>query len=81
MPAALSMHWDSVDSQRSSGSSTDANSASGRQYVDPWDLENYAYLRRYSIATPQHYNPPPQQRPVHRRRSHDRRSEPEAEYW
>ncbi|XP_012282438.1 uncharacterized protein LOC105700825 [Orussus abietinus] len=51
MPAASSIYWDSVDSQRSSGSSADA-SGSGRHYVDPWDLENYAYLRRHSVATP-----------------------------
>ena len=82
MPAASSIYWDSVDSQRSSGSSGDANSGSGRHYVDPWDLENYAYLRRHSIATPRQYNPVPQQRSAqHRRRSHERRPEPEAEYW
>lgn len=39
-----SIYWDSVDSQQSSASSGDH-----RNYVDPWDLENYAYLRRRSV--------------------------------
>ncbi|XP_043269629.1 uncharacterized protein [Venturia canescens] len=94
MPAASSIYWDSVDSQRSSGGSS--GDGSSRHYVDPWDLENYAYLRRHSIAAPpQHPNPPQQQRSrpqyshqqkqqsrvAHRRRSHEQRLEPEVEYW
>ena len=48
MPAESSIYWDSVGSQRStSGGSTGSAS---RHYVDPWDLENYAYLRRHSVA-------------------------------
>lgn len=93
MPAASSIYWDSVDSQRSSG----ASSGSSRHYVDPWDLENYAYLRRHSIAAPPQHSTPAQQqqRPhqqhshqqkqqssvVRRRRSHEQRLEPEVEYW
>ncbi|XP_048511957.1 uncharacterized protein LOC125501098 [Athalia rosae] len=54
MPAAASsIYWNSEDSQRSSGdgsepASHNSSSSSGgrRRYVDPWDLENYAYLRR-----------------------------------
>ncbi|XP_063990021.1 uncharacterized protein LOC135169191 [Diachasmimorpha longicaudata] len=77
MPAASSIYWDSVDSQRSSGSSGDAGS--NRQYVDPWDLENYAYLRRHSVASPpQKYQPPPR---TSYSRVSQRRSEPEPEYW
>ncbi|XP_008216319.1 uncharacterized protein LOC100678925 [Nasonia vitripennis] len=44
--ASSSIYWDSVESS-GSGSS---GSAGSRNYVDPWDLENYAYLRRHSIA-------------------------------
>ncbi|CAB0038136.1 unnamed protein product [Trichogramma brassicae] len=64
-----SIYWpDSVDS--SIGSSGSAGSSSGnangsRNYVDPWDLENYAYIRRHSVALP----PPPeeiiQQQPIY----------------
>ncbi|XP_076684603.1 uncharacterized protein LOC143377334 isoform X2 [Andrena cerasifolii] len=54
MPAESSIYWDSVGSQRSTsgGSSGDAYSSgsASRHYVDPWDLENYAYLRRHSVA-------------------------------
>ncbi|XP_076160061.1 uncharacterized protein LOC143143074 isoform X2 [Ptiloglossa arizonensis] len=54
MPADSSIYWDSVGSQRSTsgGSSGDACSSgsASRHYVDPWDLENYAYLRRHSVA-------------------------------
>ncbi|XP_043515684.1 uncharacterized protein LOC122531659 [Frieseomelitta varia] len=54
MPAESSIYWDSVGSQRSTsvGSSGDACSSgsASRHYVDPWDLENYAYLRRHSVA-------------------------------
>uniref|UniRef100_A0ABD2XBH8 Uncharacterized protein n=1 Tax=Trichogramma kaykai TaxID=54128 RepID=A0ABD2XBH8_9HYME len=66
-----SIYWpDSVDS--SIGSSGSAGSSSGnangsRNYVDPWDLENYAYIRRHSVALPP---PPPeeeiiQQQPIY----------------
>ncbi|XP_058802053.1 uncharacterized protein LOC131670460 isoform X2 [Phymastichus coffea] len=44
-PSASSIYWDSYES--GSGSS---GSAASRNYVDPWDLENYAYLRRHSVA-------------------------------
>ena len=44
--AASSIYWDSVDSSGSGGSS----GTGSRNYVDPWDLENYAYLRRHSVA-------------------------------
>ncbi|XP_015605237.1 uncharacterized protein LOC107272526 [Cephus cinctus] len=82
MPAASSIYWNSVDSQVSSGgSSGDSNSRSGRQYVDPWDLENYAYLRRHSIASMSY--PYPQPHPQLQQRSNRRREQdvrPEAEY-
>lgn len=74
MPAASSIYWNSIDSQRSS-SSGDASNA--RQYVDPWDLENYAYLRRHSVTAPTHKYQVPQT-------SYSRvsqRREPEHEYW
>ncbi|KOC68007.1 hypothetical protein WH47_12337 [Habropoda laboriosa] len=54
VPAESSIYWDSVGSQHSTsvGSSGDACSSgsASRHYVDPWDLENYAYLRRHSVA-------------------------------
>ncbi|KAJ8669043.1 hypothetical protein QAD02_000302, partial [Eretmocerus hayati] len=53
--ANSSIYWDSVDS--SAGSSS-ADSGS-RNYVDPWDLENYAYIRRHSIATAAAIEPQP----------------------
>lgn len=52
MPAASSIYWNSQDSQRSSSGegseprSSSSSSGDRRRYVDPWDLENYAYLRR-----------------------------------
>lgn len=81
MPAASSIYWNSVDSQRSSGGSS-GDAGSSRRYIDPWDLENYAYLRRHSIATaPQKLRQQPPQRTSYSRVSHHRRSEPEPEYW
>jgi hypothetical protein len=73
-PASSSIYWESVDS--SGGSSASGS----RNYVDPWDLENYAYLRRHSIAVAS-----PQ--PVYQasrngygsRASHD--SPVESDYW
>ncbi|CAK9818829.1 hypothetical protein ANTQUA_LOCUS9933, partial [Anthophora quadrimaculata] len=54
VPVESSIYWDSVGSQRSTsvGSTGDAYSSgsASRHYVDPWDLENYAYLRRHSVA-------------------------------
>ncbi|XP_017882805.2 uncharacterized protein LOC108626578, partial [Ceratina calcarata] len=52
IPMESSIYWDSVGSQRStSGSSGECSSGSAsRHYVDPWDLENYAYLRRHSVS-------------------------------
>nr|XP_031827525.1 uncharacterized protein LOC116424705 isoform X2 [Nomia melanderi] len=82
MPAESSIYWDSVGSQRSTsgGSSGDACSSgsASRHYVDPWDLENYAYLRRHSVAGLT------QQAPRHQRRSayhlsHETRAQ--SEYW
>ncbi|KAH0552584.1 uncharacterized protein LOC123270211 [Cotesia glomerata] len=74
MPAASSIYWNSIDSQRSS-SSGDASNA--RQYVDPWDLENYAYLRRHTVTAPTHKYQVPQT--SYSRMS--QRREPEHEYW
>ncbi|XP_014213131.1 uncharacterized protein LOC106642780 [Copidosoma floridanum] len=54
-PASSSIYWASVDSSGGSAGSS-SGGASSRNYVDPWDLENYAYLRRHSVAaacTPQ----------------------------
>ena len=77
MPAASSIYWNSVDSQRSSGdSSGDANSGGSRHYVDPWDLENYAYLRRHSVVTPVYQSQP---RVGHSQLSHHSPTEPD--YW
>ncbi|XP_057336313.1 mediator of RNA polymerase II transcription subunit 13-like [Microplitis mediator] len=84
MPAASSIYWNSIDSQRSS-SSGDAGSA--RQYVDPWDLENYAYLRRHSIAAPgnhqkhHHHHHHHHQVPQTSYSRVSQRREPENEYW
>ena len=73
MPGASSIYWNSVDSQRSSGDS----SGDTRHYVDPWDLENYAYLRRHSVATPIYQSHQP--RAGHSRLSQNSRVEPD--YW
>lgn len=51
MPAESSIYWSSADSRRSTSGSFRSG---GRHYVDPWDLENYAYLRRHSIADVSH---------------------------
>ncbi|XP_051157668.1 uncharacterized protein LOC127279389 [Leptopilina boulardi] len=75
--ASTSIYWNSIDSQRSSGdSSGDTNSGSGRHYVDPWDLENYAYLRRHSVPTPVYQSQP---RSGYSRLSHNSRVE--SDYW
>ncbi|XP_078041689.1 uncharacterized protein LOC144472455 isoform X2 [Augochlora pura] len=85
MPAESSIYWDSVGSQRSTsgGSSGDACSSgsASRHYVDPWDLENYAYLRRHSVAGPTQQAPSPRRnhrRPAHHL-SHEARAQ--SEYW
>ncbi|EFN85341.1 uncharacterized protein LOC105182450 isoform X2 [Harpegnathos saltator] len=75
MPAESSIYWSSVDSRRSTSGSS--GSGGGRHYVDPWDLENYAYLRRHSVAdVPRRTRRPP---------THERslRDAPRArsEYW
>ncbi|XP_046745364.1 uncharacterized protein LOC124410790 [Diprion similis] len=52
MPAASSIYFNSEDSQRSSADGSEPSSSSSggrRRYIDPWDLENYAYLRRRQI--------------------------------
>lgn len=73
-----SIYWNSsIDSQRSSGgSSGDANYGNGRTYVDPWDLENYAYLRRHNVPQPIYQSP---SRFGHSRSSYYSRVE--SDYW
>ncbi|KAK1123645.1 hypothetical protein K0M31_008344 [Melipona bicolor] len=82
MPVESSIYWDSVGSQRSTsvGSSGDACSSgsASRHYVDPWDLENYAYLRRHSVVGLA------QQAPRHHRRSAYKlyqEARAHSEYW
>ncbi|XP_033196657.2 uncharacterized protein LOC117242479 [Bombus vosnesenskii] len=83
MPVESSIYWDSIGSQRSTsvGSSGDAYSSgsASRHYVDPWDLENYVYLRRHSVANLA------QQMPLHHRRPTYRLSQEatpaQSEYW
>lgn len=84
MPTESSIYWDSVGSQHSisigsSGDGCSSGSAS-RHYVDPWDLENYAYLRRHSVAGIAQQVPPRH----HHRRSAYRLSQDaraHSEYW
>lgn len=79
MPTESSIYWDSVGSI-SIGSSGDGCSSTSRHYVDPWDLENYAYLRRHSVAGVAQ-QPPPRH---HRHRSACRFSQDaraHSEYW
>ncbi|XP_043262076.1 uncharacterized protein LOC122402938 [Colletes gigas] len=82
MPAESSIYWDSVGSQRSTsgGSSGDACSSgsASRHYVDPWDLENYAYLRRHSVAGITQQAPRHHRRPTHRLPQEARAH---SEYW
>lgn len=75
LAASTSIYWDSVDS--SIGSS---GSAGSRNYVDPWDLENYAYIRRHSIAA----NVPDAPQPIYQtaRSAKNRQHSPyESDYW
>lgn len=67
MPVESSIYWNSFDSHKtlSGGSSNNSD----RHYVDPWDLENYAYLRRYSVNVPT------------LRYQQDRRTCCQSEYW
>ncbi|XP_015181892.1 PREDICTED: uncharacterized protein LOC107069249 [Polistes dominula] len=68
MPVESSIYWNSFDSQKiTSGGSSNNNS--DRHYVDPWDLENYAYLKRYSINVPT------------QRYQQERRTSYQSEYW
>lgn len=67
MPVESSVYWNSIDSQRTASAGSSNNS--DRHYVDPWDLENYAYLRRHSISVPTLRN------------QQDRRSYCQSEYW
>ncbi|XP_033208907.1 uncharacterized protein LOC117167814 [Belonocnema kinseyi] len=73
MPGMSSIYWNSVDSQRSSGDS----SGDIRNYVDPWDLENHAYLQQHGLATPIYESHQPRTGPS--RLSHRSRTEPD--YW
>ncbi|XP_020293866.1 uncharacterized protein LOC109859740 [Pseudomyrmex gracilis] len=50
MPAESSIYWSSDDSRKSTSGSSGSGGTGGRHYIDPWDLENYAYLRRHSVA-------------------------------
>ncbi|XP_054009447.1 uncharacterized protein LOC128892861 [Hylaeus anthracinus] len=83
MPAAeSSIYWDSMGSQRSTsgGSSGDACSSgsASRHYVDPWDLENYAYLRRHSVAGLTQQASRHHRRPAHRL---SREARAHSDYW
>ncbi|XP_017756635.1 PREDICTED: uncharacterized protein LOC108548289 [Eufriesea mexicana] len=82
MPAESSIYWDSVGSQHSAsvGSSGDACSSgsASRHYVDPWDLENYAYLRRHSVAGLAQQTPRHHRRPAYRLSQETRAH---SEYW
>lgn len=40
-----SIYWDSMEFD-SEGTLSTKNSSNPRNYVDPWDLENYAYIRK-----------------------------------
>ncbi|KZC14409.1 hypothetical protein WN55_07069 [Dufourea novaeangliae] len=81
MPVESPIYWDSVGSQRSTsgGSSGDAYSSgsASRHYVDPWDLENYAYLRRHSVAGLTQQASRHQRRPSYHHLSHDPRAQSE----
>ncbi|XP_035738338.1 uncharacterized protein LOC118448761 [Vespa mandarinia] len=67
MPMESSIYWNSFDSQRTTSGENSNNS--DRHYIDPWDLENYVYLRRYSINVPT------------LRYQQDRRTCCQSEYW
>ncbi|XP_029163933.1 uncharacterized protein LOC114935294 [Nylanderia fulva] len=76
MPAESSIYWSTVDS-RNSTSGSSGSDVGGRHYVDPWDLENYAYLRRHSVAeVPRRTRRPPTNE---ERSSRDVRTY--SEYW
>jgi len=76
MPAESSIYWSSVDSRRSTTSGS-CGSSGGRHYVDPWDLENYAYLRRHSVADVPRQAP---RRPTTQEHSF-RNMRTRSEYW
>ncbi|XP_006610380.1 uncharacterized protein LOC102672137 [Apis dorsata] len=83
MPTESSIYWDSIGSQHSIsvGSSGDgcSSASASRHYVDPWDLENYAYLRRHSVAGVAQQVPPRHRRRSAYRLSQDARAH--SEYW
>lgn len=75
MPAESSIYWSSVDSRKSTSGSSGSDAGS-RHYVDPWDLENYAYLRRHSVTdVPRRTRCPP----TNERSSRETRAC--SEYW
>jgi hypothetical protein len=76
MPAESSIYWSSVDSRRSTASGS-YGSSGGRHYIDPWDMENYAYLRRHSVADVPRRTP---RRPTTQERSF-RNTRTRSEYW
>lgn len=50
MPSESLIYWDSVDFESedySDFSNNNSPNAKSRKYVDPWDLENYAYMRKH----------------------------------
>ncbi|XP_076757479.1 uncharacterized protein LOC143427325 [Xylocopa sonorina] len=83
VPPESSIYWDSIGSHRSTsvGSSGDAYSSgsASRHYVDPWDLENYAYLRRHSVAGLTQHQPSRHHRRPSYRLSQETRAH--SEYW
>ncbi|XP_077302932.1 uncharacterized protein LOC143923231 isoform X2 [Arctopsyche grandis] len=52
MPRKTSSYWTSMDFGSEEEDVVTSKSPSSRVYVDPWDLENYAFMRRHLEETP-----------------------------
>lgn len=59
MPGNSSNYWSSMDFGSEEDDSPPSKTPSTRVYVDPWDLENYAFMRRHlGDTTSEASNPP-----------------------
>lgn len=60
MPRKTSSYWTAMDfgsEDEDSSVLVTSKSPTTRVYVDPWDLENYAFMRRHLEGTPEPHSP------------------------
>ncbi|XP_044734395.1 uncharacterized protein LOC123296804 [Chrysoperla carnea] len=58
MPSKSTTYWDAMDFESEENSEFSSSPQETlRNYVDPWDLENYAYIRKHLASTPEPSTP------------------------